>query len=60
MTAGIGATAWLLIFMFCLLLAVLWIALPFAVFGLKPMVRDLLNEHKRTNELLSALKERNS
>lgn len=33
-------------------IAVLWIALPFAVFGLKPLLRALLDEQKRTNDLL--------
>lgn len=32
--------------------AVLWIILPFAVFGLKPLVRELILQQKRTNVLL--------
>jgi hypothetical protein len=33
-------------------LVVLWIALPFAVFGVKSLLRELLGEVRRTNELL--------
>lgn len=40
------------IFVFSLILAVLWILVPFAVFGIKPLLRQLISEQKRTNELL--------
>ena len=35
-----------------LVLVVLWIALPFALFGTKPLLRQLIAEQKRTNEIL--------
>lgn len=35
-------------------IVVVWVLLPFAVFGLKPLVRQLLAEQRRTNELLAA------
>ncbi len=30
-----------------------WILLPFAMFGLKPLLRELLNETQETNRLLA-------
>jgi heme exporter protein D len=36
-----------------LVVAVLWIFLPFAVFGMKDILRDLVNEQRRTNQLLA-------
>lgn len=36
----------------CVVIGLLWIILPFAVFGLKPLVRELIREQKRTNDLL--------
>ena len=38
-----------------IIVLVLWIFLPFAVFGLKPIVQQLLTEVKRTNTLLADL-----
>jgi len=49
---AIGVTVWVFILLFALLLAVLWIALPFAVFGVKDLLGKLLAEQRRTNELL--------
>ena len=40
-----------------LVLVVCWIILPFAVIGTKPLLRDLLREQKRSNELLAQLLE---
>lgn len=39
-------------------LVVLWIALPFSVFGLKDLVRQCLKEQKETREILKAIYER--
>jgi tellurite resistance protein TehA-like permease len=36
-----------------LVLVVCWIILPFAILGTKPLLRDLLREQKRSNDLLS-------
>ena len=35
-------------------LLVCWIVLPFAVIGLKPLVRDLIREQQATNKLIEA------
>ena len=40
---------------FLILLAILWTLLPFAMFGIKPLLRDLIAENRRTNALLQAL-----
>lgn len=36
-----------------LVIAILWIALPFAVFGTKPLLRELIDELKKNNQLLA-------
>jgi len=36
-----------------LILAIVWIVLPFAVFGIKPLLRKVLEEQRRTNALLA-------
>lgn len=41
-----------IVFLVCLLV-VCWIILPFAIIGTKPLLRELLREQKRTNELLA-------
>jgi biopolymer transport protein ExbB/TolQ len=35
-------------------LLILWLFLPFAVFGMKDILRELRNEQRRTNQLLEA------
>jgi len=37
------------------IIAILWILLPFAVFGLKDLMRKVLSEQRRTNELLERI-----
>jgi biopolymer transport protein ExbB/TolQ len=37
-----------------LLIAVLWILMPFAIFGTKDLLRELIREQKKTNEILIA------
>jgi hypothetical protein len=39
-----------------LFVLVLWVLLPFAVFGSKPLLRELLAEQKQTNELLRSIR----
>jgi hypothetical protein len=51
---GLGAIFWIAI----VLVAVLWIVLPFAVFGTKPLLRELIAEQKRTSHLLELAQER--
>lgn len=36
-------------------IAVLWVFMPFAIFGLKDLARDLIREQRRTNDLLEKL-----
>lgn len=38
---------------FFVTVSILWILVPFAVFGIKPLLRELIAEQRRTNELLS-------
>jgi len=38
--------------LFALLLVILWIILPFAMFGIKPLLRELIQEQRTTNALL--------
>lgn len=33
--------------------AVIWLLVPFAVFGIKGLLREILAEQKKTNELLT-------
>jgi len=53
-TAMIGALG-----VFLILLGVagliLWIVLPFSVFGIKGLIREVLLEQKKTNELLKEI-----
>lgn len=46
----------LVIFVFMLILGVLWFLLPFAIFGTKDKLSELIAESKKTNEQLSALR----
>ena len=45
----------IVLFLLLLVLSVLWIALPFAVFGLKSKLERVARESERTNELLTDL-----
>jgi hypothetical protein len=40
---------------FLIVVSIAWTLLPFAMFGLKPLLRDLLAETRRSNQLLEAL-----
>ena len=40
---------------FLFILAILWILVPFAVFGIKPLLRSLIAEQRRNHEMLSAV-----
>jgi hypothetical protein len=44
-----------LAYLFAIVLLVLWCVLPFAVFGIKGRLDKLLEEQRRTNELLAQL-----
>lgn len=45
----------LLITLAGMVLLVCWVLLPFAMFGLKPLLREVRDQQKRTNALLEAL-----
>lgn len=49
-----GALGGLMVFvwLFLFLLAVLWFLMPFAVFGTKGVLKELIAEQKKTNRLL--------
>jgi hypothetical protein len=47
----------LVIFAFLCILAILWILVPFAVFGVKSLLHSLIAEQRRTNQMLEALSE---
>ena len=48
LAAGYGIFAILLI-----VLAIAWIILPFAMIGIKPLLKELIKQTKETNRLLS-------
>jgi ABC-type spermidine/putrescine transport system permease subunit I len=50
----------LLLFVGAVILVVVWIALPFAVFGIKPLLQVLIDEQRRTNDLLEQVIKRRS
>lgn len=52
-SAMLVGSAGLLITLFSILVLILWILVPFAIFGIKPLLRELIAEQRRTNQLLS-------
>ena len=55
---GFGATVILVMTLFGILVAILWVLMPFAIFGTKDLLRTLIKEQKRTNDLLQAQADR--
>jgi len=47
----------LLFFLLLFILLILWVALPFSIFGIKDLIREAIEEQKKTNELLQRLLE---
>lgn len=45
---------WLFVVLLGLILLIAWIVLPIAIIGTKPLLRQLIAETKRTNDLLEA------
>ncbi len=41
------------VMLFLGVMGIVWILLPFAVFGIKDLLRQMLAEQRRTNELLA-------
>ena len=52
----LGGGFGLVIVLFLLVLSILWFLLPFAIFGTKDKLSELIAETKKTNEQLSALR----
>lgn len=52
--AMMGAFGLVFILLIFILLAI-WIALPFSIFGIKDLIREAIEEQKKTNELLKEL-----
>jgi len=51
--------AFILVLAVCaLILIVCWVVLPFAVIGTKPLLRQILAETKRTNDILEQRQQR--
>jgi hypothetical protein len=50
MESAVGAMS--LLWLGLLVLVVVWIVLPFAVFGIKPLLRELIQEQRNTQKLL--------
>ncbi len=48
---------YVLVIIFLVVLAILWFILPFAIFGIKPLLNKLLAELEETNQYLSELVE---
>jgi hypothetical protein len=49
------STMMLIGFVFGTLVLILWVLLPFAMFGIKPLLKRLIEEQKKTNTLLAQL-----
>lgn len=43
--------------LFVFVVGILWICMPFAIFGTKPILRSLLEEQRRTTQLLEQIAE---
>jgi hypothetical protein len=50
MESAVGALS--LLYLGLLVLIVVWVVLPFAVFGIKPLLRELIAEQRNTQRLL--------
>jgi hypothetical protein len=53
--AEFGATFMLFLVIFCIVLAIAWIILPFALIGTKPLLRELIAETRKNNALLERI-----
>lgn len=42
--------------LFLVVLGILWFLLPFAIFGTKDRLRDLIEENRRSNQELAAIR----
>ena len=51
---AVGGGVMLLLGLLVVLIGILWILMPFAIFGTKDLLRELIREQKKTNEILIA------
>ena len=51
----IGVALGIILSILAVVIAVLWILMPFAVFGIKDLAKSIIAEQKRTNEILARL-----
>lgn len=56
--AGFGVALYVGLALLGLVISILWICMPFAIFGTKPILRELLAEQRKTNKLLAEAAER--
>lgn len=56
--AGLGVALYVGLILIGLVISILWICMPFAIFGTKPILRELLAEQRKTNRLLAEAAER--
>jgi hypothetical protein len=56
--AGLGVAIYVGLLLLSLVVGILWICMPFAIFGTKPILRELLAEQRKTNKLLAEAAER--
>ena len=52
--AGLGVFLSVALFLLAVVVAILWICMPFAIFGTKPLLRELIAEQRKTNQYLAA------
>ena len=48
----LGGTLGIALMLISLALALLWLLVPIAIFGIKPLLRDLIREQQLTNDAL--------
>ena len=51
----IGVSLVIILSLLGIVIAILWVLMPFAVFGLKDLAKSLIAEQQRTNTLLAKL-----
>ena len=51
LTGGTVTLGFLIIIVFLIVLAILWFILPFAIFGIKGILREILREIKKENQV---------
>ena len=50
---GVGVLVYIIAFVLALVLTIVWIILPFAIFGTKPLLRELIVEVRQLRILLA-------